>query len=164
MQSTHQSTLKSVVFGFVLLAAGQTVIAAVMISRNIPDLDSEFRAKAVATVSAIALSGAFLGWYITCRTQKLASCQPALGVAGALVANLIRLIVPLLALAFLQTSAAEAYLGGTLQKFVRETLVASYLVLLLLDILLHIGGYGKGVQSIEHHTSEKAQTQNNSSI
>ena len=161
MQSINQFTLKSCVFGFVLLAAGQTLIAAVMISRNIPNLDSEFRAKAVAIVSAIALSGAFLSWSITCRTQKLASRQPALGIAGA---NLLRLIVPLLALAFLQTSAAEAYLGGPLQKFVRETLVASYLVLLLLDILLHIGGYGKDVQSIEHHNSKKAQTQNNSSI
>ena len=164
MQSTNQSKLNSVVFGFVLLAAGQTLIAAVMISRNIPKLDSEFRLKAVAIVSAIALSGAFLGWSITCRTQKLASRQPALGIAGALVANLLRLIVPLLALAYLQTSAAEAYLGGPLQKFVRETLVASYLVLLLLDILLHIGGYGKGVQLIEHHNPKKAQTQNNSSI
>ena len=150
MQNNQQSIVKTVVFGFAVFSAGQGLIAAFMISRNIPNLESEIRAKAVAVVSAITLSGAFLAWYITCRTKKVASQQPALGIAGALAANLIRLIVPLLALAFLQTSAAGAYWGGQLQNFVGETLVASYLVLLLLDILLHVVGYGGVVQSVKH--------------
>ena len=154
MQRTHQPTLKSVVFGFVVLAAGQALTATVMISRNIPNLDSELRAKAVAVVSAITLSGAFLAWYITCPTEKVTSRQPGLRIASALAANLIRLIVPLLALAFLQSSAAEAYWGETFQNFAGETLVASYLVLLLLDILLHIVGYGGGIQTVQNHDSE----------
>ena len=154
MQRTHQSTFKSVVFGFVVLAAGQALTATVMISRNIPNLDSELRAKAVSVVSAITLSGAFLAWYITCPTKRVASRQPGLSIAGALAANLIRLIVPLLALGFLLSSAAEAYWGETFQNFARETLVASYLVLLLLDIPLHIVGYGGGIQTVQNHDSE----------
>ena len=154
MQSTLQSTLKPVVFGFFVLAAGQALTATVMISRNIPNLDSELRAKAVSVVSAITLSGAFLAWYITCPTKRVASRQPGLSIAGALAANLIRLILPLLALAFLQSSAAEAYWGETFQNFAGETLVASYLVLLLLDILLHIVGYGGGIQTVQNHDSE----------
>ena len=154
MQRTHQSTFKSVVFGFVVLAAGQALTATVMISRNIPNLDSELRAKAVSVVSAITLSGAFLAWYITCPTKRVASRQPGLSIAGALAANLIRLIAPLLALAFLQSSAAEAYWGETFQNFAGETLVASYLVLLLLDILLHIVGYGGGIQTVQNHDTE----------
>ena len=154
MQRTHQPTLKSVVFGFVVLAAGQALTATVMISRNIPNLDSELRAKAVAVVSAVTLSGAFLAWYITCPTEKVTSRQPGLRIASALAANLIRLIVPLLALAFLQSSAAEAYWGENFQNFAGETLVASYLVLLLLDILLHIVGYGGDNQTVQNHDSE----------
>ena len=154
MQRTHRSTFKSVVFGFVVLAAGQALTATVMISRNIPNLDSELRVKAVSVVSAITLSGAFLAWYITCPTKRVASRQPGLSIAGALAANLIRLIVPLLALAFLQSSAAEAYWGETFQNFAGETLVASYLVLLLLDILLHIVGYGGGIQTVQNHDTE----------
>ena len=150
MQSTLQSTLKPVVFGFFVLATGQALTATVMISRNIPNLDSELRAKAVAVVSAITLSGAFLAWYITCPTKRVASRQPGLSIAGALAANLIRLI----ALAFLQSSAAEAYGGETFQNFAGETLVASYLVLLLLDILLHIVGYGEGIQPVQNQDSE----------
>ena len=154
MPNNQQSIVKSVAFGFAVLTAGQVLIAAVMISRTIPNLDAELRAKTVAVVSAITLSGAFLAWYVTCRTKKVASHQPALGIAGALTANLIRLIVPLLALGFFQTSAAEVHWSGPLQNFVRETLVASYLVLLLLDILLHVVGYGGGVQAVKHHTPE----------
>ena len=154
MQNNQRSIVKSVVFGFVVLSVGQVFIAAVMISGNIPNLDSELRAKAVAAVSAITLSGAFLAWYVTCWTKKVASHQPGLGITGALAANLIRLIVPLLALAYFQTSAAEVHWSGALQIFVRETLVASYLVLLLLDILLHVVGYGGGVQTVKHHAPE----------
>jgi hypothetical protein len=154
MQNNQRSIVKSVVFGFAALSVGQVFIAAVMISGNIPNLDSELRAKAVAAVSAITLSGAFLAWYVACRTKKVASHQPALGITGALAANLIRLIVPLLALAYFQTSAAEVHWNGPLQIFVRETLVASYLVLLLLDILLHVAGYGGGVQAVKHHIPE----------
>ncbi len=154
MQNNQRSIVKSVVFGFAVLSVGQVFIAAVMISGNIPNLDSELRVKAVAVVSAITLSGAFLAWYVTCWTKKVASHQPGLGITGALAANLIRLIVPLLALAYFQTSAAEVHWSGALQIFVRETLVASYLVLLLLDILLHVVGYGGGVQVVNHHTPE----------
>jgi hypothetical protein len=154
MQNNQRSIVKPIVFGFAVLSVGQVFIAAVMISGNIPNLGSELRVKAVAVVSAITLSGAFLAWYVTCWTKKLASHQPALGITGALAANLIRLIVPLLALAYFQTSAAEVHWSGALQIFVRETLVASYLVLLLLDILLHVAGYGGGVQAVKHHAPE----------
>ena len=91
---------------------------------------------------------------VFCPTKRVATRQPGLIIAGALAANLIRLIVPLLALAFLQSSAAEAYWGETFQNYAGETLVASYLVLLLLDILLHIVGYGGGIQTVQNHDSE----------
>lgn len=151
MQNKQQSIVKSVAFGFAVLSAGQVLLAAVMISRNIPNLDAELRAKTVAVVSAITLSGAFSAWYVTCRTKKVVPHQPALGIAGALTANLIRLTVPLLALGFLQISAAEVHWSGPLKNFITETLIASYLVLLLLDILLHVVGYGEGVQAAKHH-------------
>lgn len=154
MQNNQRSIVRSVLFGFAVLSVGQILIAAVMISRNVPNPDSELRVKAVAAVSAITLSGAFLAWYVACRSKKVASHQPALGITGALAANLIRLIVPLLALAYLQTSAVEVHWSEPLQIFVRETLVASYLVLLLLDILLHVAGYGGGVQAVKHHIPE----------
>ncbi len=161
MQNNQHSFVKTVAVGFAILSAGQILIAAVMISRNIPNLDAELRAKTVAVVSAITLSGAFLAWYVTCRTKKVASHQPALGIAGAITANLMRLIVPLLALGFFQISAAEVHWSEPLQNFARETLVTSYLVLLLLDILLHVVGYGEGVQPVKHHAPESARTQNN---
>ena len=154
MQNTQQSIVKSVAFGFAVLSAGQVLLAAVMIFRNIPNLDAELRAKIVVVVSAITLSGAFSAWYVTCRTKKVAPHQPALGIAGALTANLMRLTVPLLALGFLQISAAEVHWSGPLKNFITETLIASYLVLLLLDILLHVVGYGEGVQAVKRHAQK----------
>jgi hypothetical protein len=68
--------------------------------------------------------------------------------------------MPLFMIIFLQTSTGEGLLGRGLKIFLQETLVASYLVLLLLDILLHIAGCGKNVQTSCHPDTKKAETQN----
>jgi len=139
MQGNKQNTFKSVGFGFAVLSVGQALTAAVMISRNMPNVDAEIRVKAVVLVSAITLSGAFFAWYITSSTKKSASRQP-----GA----------PLLALVFLQSDSTEVYLSKPLQNFIRETLLTSYLVLLLLDILLHTPFFGRDSQAIKHYDTE----------
>jgi len=68
--------------------------------------------------------------------------------------------MPLFMVVFLKTSPGEELLGRGLKIFLQETLVASYLVLLLLDILLHIAGCGKNVQTSCHPDTKKAETQN----
>ena len=40
------------------------------------------------------------------------------------------------------------------QNFIRETLLTSYLVLLLLDILLHITVTGRDSQALKHYDTE----------
>jgi len=154
MQGKKQNTFKSVGFGFAVLSVGQALTAAVMISRNMPNVDAEIRAKAVVLVSAITLSGAFFAWYITSSTKKSASRQPGARISRALAANFIRLIMPLLALVFLQSDSTEVYLSKPLQNFIRETLLTSYLVLLLLDILLHTPFFGRDSQAIKHYDTE----------
>ena len=154
MQGNKQNTFKSVVFGFAVLLAGQALTATVLISRNIPNVDAEIRVKAVVLVSAIALVGAFFAWYITSSTKKSASRQPGSRISRALAANFIRLIMPLLALVFLQSDSTEVYLSKPLQNFIRETLLTSYLVLLLLDILLHVTLFGRDNQAFKHYDNE----------
>ena len=90
----------------------------------------------------------------------MASTQPALGVAAALAANFTRLVMPLFALVFLQISSGEGLFGMHLKNFIEETLVASYLVLLLLDILLHMAGYGKDIYDPHSLDNQAAETQN----
>ena len=85
----------------------------------------------------------------------MASTQPALGIAAALAANFTRLALPLFVLAFLQISTGKGLFGVALKNFIEETLVASYLVLLLLDILLHMAGYGKTTYN-PHSLDDKA--------
>ena len=154
MQGNKQNTFKSVVFGFAVLLAGQALTATVLISRNIPNVDAEIRVKAVVLVSAIALVGAFFAWYITSSTKKSASRQPGSRISRALAANFIRLIMPLLALVFLQFDSTAVYSSKPLQNFIRETLLTSYLVLLLLDILLHVTLFGRDNQAFKHYDNE----------
>ena len=73
---------------------------------------------------------------------------------GILVLLIHGFRMPLFMIIFLQTSTGEGLLGRGLKIFLQETLVASYLVLLLLDILLHIVGYGGGIQTVQNHDSE----------
>ena len=154
MQGNKQNTFKSVVFGFAVLSVGQALTATVMISRNVPNVDAEIRVKSVVLVSAITLSGAFFAWHITSSTKKSASRQPGSRISRALAANFIRLIMPLLALVFLQFESTGVYSSKPLQNFIRETLLTSYLVLLLLDILLHITVTGRDSQALKHYDTE----------
>jgi hypothetical protein len=63
--------------------------------------------------------------------------------------------MPLIVLVFLQISSRKGLLEMALKNLVEETLVASYLVLLLLDILLHMAGYGKTTYN-SHSLDDKA--------
>ena len=154
MRDNKQNTYKSVVCGFAVLLAGQALSATVMITRNIPNVDIKIRAEAVVLVSAITLTGALSAWYITSSTKKSASHQPGSRISRALAANFIRLIMPLLALVFLQFESTGVYSSKPLQNFIRETLLTSYLVLLLLDILLHITVTGRDSQALKHYDTE----------
>ena len=154
MRDNKQNTYKSVVCGFAVLLAGQALSATVMITRNIPNVDIKIRAEAVVLVSAITLTGALSAWYITSSTKKSASHQPGTRVSRALAANFIRLVIPLLVLMFLQFNSTEVYSSKPLQNFIRETLLTSYLVLLLLDILLHTPFFGRDSQAIKHYDTE----------
>ena len=151
---------KPIAFGFTILALGQVTTAGIMVWRNVPMISLEYRIVAVGIVSLIVLSGGYFSWYLTCWSKTVASTQPALGVAGALAANLIRLGMPLFMIIFLQTSPGEELLGRGLKIFLQETLVASYLVLLLLDILLHIAGCGKNVKPSCRPDTKEAETHN----
>ena len=154
MRDNKQNTYKSVVCGFAVLLAGQALSATVMITRNIPNVDIKIRAEAVVLVSAITLTGALSAWYITSSTKKSASHQPGTRVSRALAANFIRLVIPLLVLMFLQFNSTEVYSSKPLQNFIRETLLTSYLVLLLLDILLHIIFFGRDSQALKRYDTE----------
>ena len=154
MRDNKQNTYKSVVCGFAVLLAGQALSATVMITRNIPNVDTKIRAEAVVLVSAITLTGALSAWYITSSTKKSASHQPGTRVSRALAANFIRLVIPLLVLMFLQFNSTEVYSSKPLQNFIRETLLTSYLVLLLLDILLHIIFFGRDSQASKRYDTE----------
>lgn len=154
MRDNKQNTYKSVVCGFAVLLAGQALSATVMITRNIPNVDIKIRAEAVVLVSAITLTGALSAWYITSSTKKSASHQPGTRVSRALAANFIRLVIPLLVLMFLQFNSTEVYSSKPLQNFIRETLLTSYLVLLLLDILLHIIFFGRDSQASKRYDTE----------
>ncbi len=147
MPTCCTSLRKSLVVGLIVLTLGQTITAGVMLWRNTPSLNPEYRAAAVGIVSLISLSGAYISWFITCWSKTMASTQPALGVAAALAANFTRLVMPLFVLVFLQISSGKGLLEMALKNLIEETLVASYLVLLLLDILLHMAGYGKSIHN-----------------
>ena len=155
MPTSCTSLKKSLVVGLIVLTLGQTITAGVMLWRNAPSVSPECRAAAVGIVSLIALSGGYFSWYITCWSKTMASTQPALGIAAALAANFTRLVMPLFVLVFLQISSEKGLLEMALKNLIEETLVASYLVLLLLDILLHMAGYGKSTHN-PHSLDDKA--------
>ena len=160
MPTSCTSRRKSIIIGLIVLTLGQITTAGAMLWRNAPSLSLESRVVTVGIVSVIALSGGFFSWYLTCWSKTMASTQPALGVAAALAANFTRLIMPLFAIVFLQMFTGEGLLGIPLKNFIEETLVASYLVLLLLDILLHMAGYGKDIHDPHSLDNQAAQTQN----
>ena len=132
------SPTKQLWFGIFVLVATQAVVSAVFYTRTLPGIDETLRAKTIATVSGITLSAASLGWLLTCSVGRQAASRPALAVAGGLAASLLRLAVPLTALGWLQLEGGGGRLDRPLQNFIAETIVASYLSLLLVDILLHI--------------------------
>ena len=160
MPTSCKSLRKSLVVGLIVLTLGQIITAGTILLRSAPSLSLEYRSAAVGIVSVISLSGGCFAWYITCWSKKMASTQPALGIAAALAANFTRLALPLFVLAFLQISTGKGLFGVALKNFIEETLVASYLVLLLLDILLHISGCGKNVQTSCRPDTKEAETQN----
>ena len=155
MPTSCTSLKKSLVVALIVLTLGQAITAGVMLWRNTPSLSPEYQAAAVGIVSLISLSGGYFSWYITCWSKTMASTQPALGIAAALAANFTRLVMPLIVLVFLQISSRKGLLEMALKNLVEETLVASYLVLLLLDILLHMAGYGKTTYN-PHSLDDKA--------
>lgn len=123
-----------------LLVAECLVAVAVLALRQPEGVPSEARLKVVTGVGVIILAAAGSGWWLSQASGRLSASRPAVAVAGGLAASLIRLAVPLLLLGWLQTADAMATLPAPLRTFLTETLVTSYLVLLLVDILLHIAG------------------------
>ncbi len=123
--------------GLLALVATQAMVAAVLCTRTLPEIDESLRAKTVAAVSGITLTAASLGWLLTCSVSRQAASRPALAVAGGLAASLLRLAVPLAALGWLQLEGGGGHPEQPLRNFIAETIVASYLSLLLVDILLH---------------------------
>ncbi|MBT4887557.1 MAG: hypothetical protein HOK57_02835 [Planctomycetaceae bacterium] len=160
MPTSCKSLRKSLVVGLIVLTLGQIITAGTILLRSAPSLSLEYRSAAVGIVSVISLSGGCFAWYITCWSKKMASTQPALGIAAALAANFTRLALPLFVLAFLQISTGKGLFGVALKNFIEETLVASYLVLLLLDILLHMAGYGMDIHNPHSLDDHAAETQN----
>jgi hypothetical protein len=98
------------------------------------------RAKAVAAISGLVVTAACGGWWLSQTAHRLSATSPATAVAGGLAASLIRLVVPLTLLGWLQTDWARELLSASLRGFLTETLITSYLFLLLVDILLHAMG------------------------
>jgi hypothetical protein len=70
-----------------------------------------------------------------------------------LAASLIRLVVPLTVLGWLQTDLSGELVSASLQRFLTETLITSYLVLLLVDILLNITASRQGCPDVSNRVS-----------
>lgn len=139
---------------FSLLISQILVAAGILLLRQPGGVPPALRTKAVAAISGIVVTAACCGWWLSWATNRLAATSPATAVAGGLAASLIRLAVPLTLLGWLQTDLAGELLSVQLQGFLTETLITSYLVLLLVDILLHIAG-GRQVHS---DLSDRAST------
>jgi len=123
--------------GCIAFFLAQTLVAASMVMRGDPSLETALRAKTVAVVSGITLGAAVSAWILSGLAGREAVARPALAVAGGLAASLLRLTVPLMALAWLQFEDAVSKLPLPQREFMAETIVVSYLVLLFVDILLN---------------------------
>jgi hypothetical protein len=113
--------------GAIALAATAAVVAAaaVVLGRDQPG-----RIMAVAFAAAVCLPGALAAWIIS----RKPAANAASGVAGPLTAIASRIMPPLVALAWISSSA------GTLRDAGAAPLVVVfYLALLSVDILLHVG-------------------------
>jgi hypothetical protein len=123
-----------------LLLAQALVAAGLLLAHQPAGVPPALRAKAVAVIGGILAAAACGSWWLSHTTHRQSATRPAAAVAGGLAASLIRLAVPLTLLGWLQTDRAGELVSAPLQRFMTETLVTSYLVLLLVDILLHIAG------------------------
>jgi len=102
--------------------------AAVAVALSLDDGRALWR-ESIAFAAGICLIGSLSGW---CASRCFVD-SPSLAVAGAMAGMLLRIMIPLAALAWLQTWGnllALAGAGGLLTAF--------YLTLLATDILLHV--------------------------
>jgi hypothetical protein len=125
---------------FGLLFAQVLVAVGILLLRQPGGVPPMLRAKAVAAISGLVVTAACGGWWLSQTAHRLSATSPATAVAGGLAASLIRLVVPLTLLGWLQTDWARELLSASLRGFLTETLITSYLFLLLVDILLHAMG------------------------
>lgn len=91
--------------------------------------------QAVGFAAAVCLPGSLLAWAVA----RMPSADPARAVAASLAAILLRLVPPLVGLAWLSTgprTTSTAERGGLLVVF--------YLALLATDIVLHMMGIRSG--------------------
>jgi len=137
MNPAPQQARISLWLGVLAFLAAQTLVAAGLVMQSDPSLEPGLRAKTVAAVSGITLGSAVSAWILTGLAGREAVARPALAVAGGLAASLLRLTVPLMALAWLQFEDAVSKLPLPQREFMAETIVVSYLVLLFVDILLN---------------------------
>ena len=121
-----------------LLLAQCLVAAGFLLLKAPAGIPPASRLKAVAAISGVVAAAACGGWWLSQSARRLSATRPALAVAGGLAASLVRLAAPLILLGWLQSGGAEHALTVPLQGLLTEMLVTSYLVLLLVDILLHV--------------------------
>ncbi len=145
------ATLYRGLFG--LLFAQVLVAVGILLLRQPGGVPPMLRAKSVAAISGIVVTTACGGWWLSQATRRLSATSPATAVAGGLAASLIRLVVPLTMLGWLQTDRAGELVSASLQRFLTETLITSYLVLLLVDILLHIVASRQGCPDVLNRDS-----------
>lgn len=127
--TTAQSTVvgrRGTALGVVVLLA--VLSAATLLTLSTGDGTPSFR-RAVAFTTAVCGVASIGGWLIS----RLPCRNPATSVAASLAAVLLRLTIPLAALAWLQTEG-EALREAGADGF----LVVFYLLLLAADILLNI--------------------------
>ena len=137
MNSAPQHPRISLWLGVLAFLAAQTLVAAGLVMQSDPSLEPGLRAKTVAAVSGITLGAAVTAWILTQLANREAVTRPALAIAGGLAASLMRLTIPLLAVAWLQLEEARNSLSLSQREFIAETIVVSYLALLFVDILLN---------------------------
>ncbi len=136
-------------FGLVcLLAAEFLVVAGCWACCRPDDVPPATVGKTIVGIGLFSLGTAAAGWWLTCRSSLSAATRPAVAVAGGLAASLVRLLPPLALLGWLQQGAGEDQFPPPLRAVAGGTLVASYLVLLLVAILLQLvddrsGGRGR---------------------
>lgn len=136
-----------------LLLAQCLVAAGFLLVKAPAGIPPATRLKAVAAMSGMVAAAACGGWCLSQASHRLSASQPALAVAGGLAASLMRLAAPLILLGWLQSGGAADVLAAPLRQLLTETLITSYLVLLLVDILLHIAGRHHRRPGVPHRSS-----------